>query len=385
MTGRPSVALIRGEALNPYEMQVYGSLADDFDLIAVGRHNPLHEVDRVPVPTVLLHSIGERRASTFLHRRATRLLPRIPDPDRLLGLARAVRDRDILHAAETVLAVSEQAAAIASTSKSKLVLTCWETIPFRYDDDRALAARKLKVKGATSLYLAVTERARSALIEEGIADDRIRVVPASIDCDRFRPQTGSSSTRATWGIAGEAAVVLYVGRLIQEKGVVELVRAFALVADSQTHLVLVGSGNQGERVRRAAERLGVGDRVHVKPGVSHGSLPDMYAAADVVVAPSLTTPYWEEQFGMVLGEAMACGRPLLTTASGAIPEVVGDAAEVVAPYDVPALADALDGLLSSEDRRLALGSAGRLRAKQLYDIPVVASKLAAAYREILDK
>jgi starch synthase len=383
MTRLPSVALLRGEALNPYEMQVYGALTDHFDLLAVGRRRPLHEVDRVPLPTVLLHSIGEVHALSAVHRRLSRRW-RIPgDPDRLFGLAGAVGRRDVLHAAETVLPVSEQAAELAVERGSKLVLTCWETIPFRYDDDPVLAARKVKVKRATSIYLAVTDRARTALLAEGIPSDLIRVVPASIDCTRFRPLPRQSSVRRGWGVPAGARVALYVGRLIQEKGVVELVRAFAGVDDCAAHLVLVGSGNQGERLQIAARTLGVSDRVHVAAGVSHGALPQLYAAADVVVAPSLTTPYWEEQFGMVLGEALACGRPLITTASGAIPEVVGDAACVVEPYDVPALTRALAELLGDAAAQESLGRAGRHRAETLYDVPVVARRLAGVYTEML--
>jgi glycosyltransferase involved in cell wall biosynthesis len=374
--------VIRGLALNPYEMEVYGSLASEFDLLAVGRRNPVHEVHRVPVPTVLLHSLGESHALAAAYRRFSRTIP-LRDHDRLLGMRRVVAGRDILHAAETALTVSEQAAEIAARSSARLVLTCWETIPFRYDDDPLLAARKIKVKQMTACYLAVTERARAALITEGVPASKIRVVSAAIDCARFRPRPAPPSVRSGWGVPADALVTLYVGRLIQEKGVVELVQAFAKVADRRGHLVLVGSGNQQLRLRAAAHALGVGDRVHVLPGISHGAMPDAYLAADVVAAPSLPTPYWEEQFGMVLVEAMACGRPLLTTSSGAIAEVVGDAAEIVPAYDVATLARALGGLLNDRERRAALGAAGRHRAERRYDLPVVAAGLAEAYHQVL--
>jgi starch synthase len=383
LTRRPSIALIRGDALNPFEMQAYAPIISRFDLLGVGRRRPRYEVDGLPMPVSLLPAVAAYRTVRGLHRRSPHWLRHRTDPDRLIGLAAAVGDRDVLHAAETVLSVSEQAADLVTGTSVKLVLTCWETIPFRYDDNPVLAARKAKVRAATSLYIAVTERASVALLEEGVEPERIRVIPAAVDCQRFRPLESSPALRSDWGVPPGSLIVLYIGRLIQEKGVVELVRAFAATGDPQAHLVVIGNGDQQERIRICAQALGVADRVHIRPGLSYRLLPSVYATADIVVAPSLTTPYWEEQFGMVLAETMACGRPLVTTASGAIPEVVGDAAEVVQPYDVSGLTQALTELLSSPDRRQALSTAGRQRAETRYSVPVVAAQLAAAYDELL--
>ncbi len=148
-------------------------------------------------------------------------------------------------------------------------------------------------------------------------------------------------------------------------------------------LVLIGAGDQAPRIRSAADALGVRSHVHVEPMVSYNDLPRVYASADVVVAPSLTTPYWEEQFGMVLVEALASGRALLSTSSGAIPEVVGDAARLVRPYDVPALSAALEELLGDDTMRKQLETAGRERALTKYDVRVVASQVVAAYESVL--
>ena len=299
-------------------------------------------------------------------------------------LRRAVEGRDILHAAETVLPVSHQCARIADSTRSSLVLTCWETIPFRYDDDPRLAARKAYVRPRTSHFIAVTERAKVALLAEGVAREQISVVPAAVDCERFAPASPDPDLRRRWGVPDDALVVLYIGRMIQEKGITELVTAFARCQPPHhAHLVMVGNGNQAGRVRIAARALAVSDRVHVLPGVSYRELPAHYATADVVVAPSLTTPYWEEQFGMVLAETMASGRPLITTTSGAIPEVVGDAASLVPPYDGEALAAALAELLTQPERRAALAQSSRQRALSRYALPVVAARLRQVYAQVL--
>ena len=86
---------------------------------------------------------------------------------------------------------------------------------------------------------------------------------------------------------------------------------------------------------------------------------------------------------MVLVEAMASGRPVITTESGSIPEVVGDAALLVRPYSVDDLASAIALLATDSSRRRELAAAGRRHVVSHYDSRVVASQIAAAYRHLL--
>jgi starch synthase len=380
---RPRVALLRGADLNPYEMQAYEPLHGEFDLLAVGRHHGRHETDLIGVPTQLLASISQHRHLNGMWRRARARNIAKSDADRLLGLPRLVRDFDILHAAETAIPVSEQAAELVTSGQSRLVLTCWETIPFRFDDDPLLSRRKAIVRNATSLFIAVTERARGALLAEGVSADRIEVVPAAVDCERFRSGIIGGDLRRQWDVPASAPLAVYVGRLIQEKGLIELLRAFAASPSQHSHLVFVGSGDQGQRLRVAATALGVSERIRIVPSVPYADIPSVYSTADVVVAPSLPTPYWEEQFGMVLVEAMASGRALVSTSSGAISEVVGDGAVLVPPYDPGALHDALERLLGDPQERVMLGQRALERATRLYAIPRVAPQLADCYRRVL--
>lgn len=382
---RTSVAVVRGAALNPFEMQAYRPLSREFDVLLVGRHRPAHEVDTLGLPVRLLHAADEARVPAALARRLARRTARA-EPGRLLGLGRAVRDRDILHGAETAIPTSLQCVEIARHTGARVVLTCWENIPFRFEEDPAAAARKQAVREACDLFLAVTPSARDALLAEGVASERVLVVPAGVDTGRFAPRPADRGIPAMRGVPDGAFVVLFVGRLIQEKGVVELVRAVSAVPASggrPLHLVLAGDGPDARRVRAAAATLGCAHRVHIHQQVGYREVPGLYAAADLVVAPSLPTPYWQEQFGMVLVEAMASGRALITTRSGSIPEVVGDAAALVAPYDVAALADRIRALADDDAARRVLAEAGRSRAERYYAVDVVAAALAAAYRRVL--
>ena len=381
---RTKVAIIRGEALNPYEMQAYVPLLGDFDVLLVGRRNGSYETALLDLPVQLLPSIAMHRPTARVWDRAQRVSGgRLRDADFLFGLQRTVRDSSILHAAETAIPTSEQAARICNTHGNHLILTCWETIPFRFDSDSELRRRKQYVKDAVSRYIAVTERAKATLLEEGVDESKVELVPAAVDCQRFGPHVSGLDVRAQLGLADHQVMVLFVGRLIQEKGVVELVRAFARAACHDSILAIVGSGDQGDRTLHAARSLGVADRVRILPGRSYADVPALYAAADLVVAPSLPTPYWEEQFGMVLVEAMASGKALISTSSGAIPDVVRDAAALVAPYDNESLAHHIHNLVQDVEARQRLGHRARQLALSAYSVESVAPRLAECYRRAL--
>ena len=136
-------------------------------------------------------------------------------------------------------------------------------------------------------------------------------------------------------------------------------------------------------MRARAVAAGVAERVHLPGGVAHEALVDYLNAADIWVVPSQTRPNWREQFGRVAVEAMACGLPVVVTASGELPRVVGPAGRVVPEGDVPALAAALADLAADPAARARLGRAARARVLACYTPTQAAALYAAAYDEVL--
>jgi glycosyltransferase involved in cell wall biosynthesis len=145
--------------------------------------------------------------------------------------------------------------------------------------------------------------------------------------------------------------------------------------------LIVGAGPEEGRLRKHADELGISDAVEVRPTVPYDEMPTIYASASCMVLASLPMRWWEEQFGMVLVEAMAAGLPIVASGSGAIPEVAGESASYFRPGDWLALARALaDGPLarppgtrvSYPDERLAR-----------YSSQAAADRLAHAYEKLL--
>jgi glycosyltransferase involved in cell wall biosynthesis len=211
----------------------------------------------------------------------------------------------------------------------------------------------------------------------------LRVVPLPSDPTVFAPdEAARCRQRAELGLAPETVLIGYAGKLAEEKGVGALLEAF-LRLPGTPHLVFAGGGPEARALAGRAAAAGVGERVHLPGGVAHEALVGYMNAADIWVVPSQTRPTWREQFGRVAVEAMACGLPVVVTASGELPRVAGAAGRVVPEGDNPALAAALADLAADPPARAALGRAARSRVLACYTPAVAAALYAASYAEVL--
>jgi glycosyltransferase involved in cell wall biosynthesis len=129
-------------------------------------------------------------------------------------------------------------------------------------------------------------------------------------------------------------------------------------------------------------RLGLEGIVSHSPSVPDSKIPRLFASADVFVLPSIPALGWEERFGMVLTASMACGTAIITARSGAIPEVLGDAAVLVAPGNYRALAQAMTDLLLDERQQAHLSAAAASRARDLFDPQVFVDPVLKIYEEL---
>jgi glycosyltransferase involved in cell wall biosynthesis len=176
-----------------------------------------------------------------------------------------------------------------------------------------------------------------AAIQLGARADSVVVVRNGVDADLFRPAP-QAAARQQLGLPADVPLVLYVGNLKASKGVVDLANAFAQLADAdpRPHLVMVGGGDARAEVVAALARHQA--RVHLPGPVALEHVPTWMAAANLVALAS-----WAEGTPNVLLEALACGRRVVATRVGGIPDVISDPAmgELVPARDVAALARAL--------------------------------------------
>ena len=149
----------------------------------------------------------------------------------------------------------------------------------------------------------------------------------------------------------------------------------------EARLEVVGDGPLAGQLEREIVRRGLNGRVRVRARVPSADMPDVLRSMDVVVLPSRTTRRWKEQFGRVLVEAMACGVPVVGSASGEIPNIIGDAGLIVPEGNRGALAEAIRRVMCDHRLRSELATKGRLRALAHFTQRRVAEETYRAYRQ----
>jgi len=199
--------------------------------------------------------------------------------------------------------------------------------------------------------IAVVARALGRTLTHVAGARPITLLPNGIDLECFVPGDRAEARRRL-GIEPRARLVLYVGRLAERKGIEELVDALARIAPAEPDvaLALVGDGPLRAALVERATALGLAARIRFAGEVSHREVVPWMQACDVLALPSAA-----EGFPNVVREALACGRPVVATPVGDLPEVVDAGAGHLVPIgDLRALADALAATLQSSWDEAAL-------------------------------
>ncbi len=198
----------------------------------------------------------------------------------------------------------------------------------------------------------------------------VRVVPLGVDTRLFHPRKAPRVPGSIIAVASADSPV---------KGIPTLLRAFAkLATERDASLTVVGKPAPGGPTEKLIGELSLGDRVRFVTGISDADLADLVASTEVAVVPSLY-----EGFSLPAVEHMASGTPLVASRTGALPEVVGDAATLVSPGDPEELAAALRRLQDSPAERERLSAAALERVQQRFAWSAVAKATVAEYRRAI--
>lgn len=305
----------------------------------------------------------------------------VPFHERLRGF-------DLIQTWELFTDWSEQAIEARERYGVPVVTMVWDNLLFNMERTPRERAIKQRVLAASDRFIVHSERSRRMLLLEGVDASRVALVPPGVDTQTFCP---GAAKRQRFGLNDDDFVILFVGWFLPRKGIDFLLPAVRELIDEpglrgrRVRLLAIGSGPGQDRVKALAARLNLSEHCVFAGSLPYGEMPEAFRAADVFVLPSIATPEWQEQFGMALIEAMACGTPCVATYSGAVPEITGDAAVLCQPNDFVSLSGALKALASDDARRADLADAGRTRAVECFDLSRLARGLDQVYADVLQQ
>ena len=320
--------------------------------------------------------------------RVVRVRPRFifmqtPITPRMRGSLRAL-SADVVHAHSPPPLASHYAGAVASERGIPYVVTyhCDVELPSAFGSvvesiyRRSLGADTLR----NANQVIVTTRTYAAT-SRAIWRYNPSVIPNAVDHRRFRPDVDGSAVRSKLRIPPEVPIVLLVGRIVPHKGVEHFVEAARYVPDAR--FLVAGGGSSLDAMKRLALSMGVADRVRFLGRISDDRLPEVYAACDVFVLPSVSRL---EAFGIVALEAMSTGKPVIVADIPGVREIIEDGRDglLTDPVNPRDLAEKIRRLLSDPKARQTMGARGREKVLESFSIERVTDRIEAVYRAILD-
>jgi glycosyltransferase involved in cell wall biosynthesis len=217
------------------------------------------------------------------------------------------------------------------------------------------------LKDADGVF-AVSNALRHEIVATGVVGiaDKTKLSWNSVDIDKFSTKE-NDLLKNEFGLE-DKPIVLFVGNLIKRKNVDSLLEA-KKVAKSDYYLVIVGDGPLFKKLNKKVDEDNIRDVIFTG---SRDDVEDIIPGCDVLVLPSFS-----ESFGLVLIEALACGKPVIGSDVGGISEIINDdVGLLVNPKKVSSIAKAIDKIINDDSLRLALSMNSRNRARDFSEVDI---------------
>jgi len=260
-----------------------------------------------------------------------------------------------------------------------VVISCPHSmgVPDRFEPSNRL------LSGITDAFIGVAHRQKSYLVQsEGFAAGKIHVIHNGVDLDRFTPAVADPKLRERLGIPADAPLAGLVAYLRPEKDIETLLRAASIVRDKlpRTHFVIVGDGPERRKLESLTDALKLRSVVHFA-GLCQ-DVRDWVRSLDVLLLTSIC-----EAFPLSLLEAMACGKPVIATRVGAIPEMIvhGETGFLVRPSDPADVADAIIRLLGDPAGARAMGRHAREHVAAHFSLDSMVRGYEQLFTRLLEK
>ena len=222
--------------------------------------------------------------------------------------------------------------------------------------------------------ICVSKTSKKDVVEEFHVDpNRIEVILNGIDINTFSPSSFDKRE--------ENKIITTASADIPLKGLKYLVKALPKILHSfpKTTLTVIGKSPNNSEVSKLIEQLNLSNVITFRSGISEKEIVDLYHSSELAVIPSLY-----EGFGFGAGEAMACGVPLISTHSGGLEEVVGDAALKIMPSSAEEIEKAVIKLFNNPEDMRKLSIKGRQRMEEIFDWKIAASSYESSFKAVIE-
>lgn len=350
-----------------------------------GRHPPREEVDGYAVHRLRCDVPGVPFTAA-----TTRFWVPVFGGRVLLWLWRHRREIDLIH----VHALTDALYSARWIGRRRGIPVLFEMTLVGADDPRSvrdgrnrLAAARWRAFADCDGYVAISPALAALYRKTRLPEERLWIIPQGVDLARFKPASDRAALRRTLGIPLDSPVLVFMGSLVQRKGLDVLLKAWQRIhrRRPQARLALVGERRfedpaAADFLEAHLERLDVAARQAMMLPGRRDDPESWLQAADLFVFPSR-----REGFGTVMAEAMACGVPSVVAELPGITDFIftGDEAEVVPQEDPEELAAAVLDLLDSGSRRQQMARSARRRAVESFGLAHVADRYLDCYAELL--
>ena len=228
----------------------------------------------------------------------------------------------------------------------------------------------------------LNEPLKEKLINKGIEEEKLEVVPNGIDVDEFNlSKEEVERVKRKYELNDDKVVVMFSGSITPRKGVIHLVKAVEMIDDDKILLLIVGSPNVDREYAKMVVDYVKKKNINAKftGFVPYEDLKALYSACDIFVLPS-----FEEGHGIVLTEALASGKPLIGSNVGGIPMQIRDGWNgfLVEPGNERQLVEKIKYLIENEEERKIMGKNSRRLAEEVFDWKKIAENYLKVYKEV---
>jgi glycosyltransferase involved in cell wall biosynthesis len=212
--------------------------------------------------------------------------------------------------------------------------------------------------------------------------EKVYLIPNGVDIKRFNPSLDGSYIKRRWGISDHVKVVFTLRAHEPKYGIEYLLRAASLLKRNNVVFVIGGDGSLRPYHKRLAIDLGIKEKTIFTGKIPWSEVPHYYAMSDIVVVPSL-----QEAFGLIVSEALACGKPVIGTRVGGIPDQIIDGYNgfLVKPKDPKEIAEKILWLLEHPDKAKQMGMNGRRIVEENFNLEKRIDRIIEVYERVISK